>query len=83
MLFLTLFWGEGSPTKIDCRKKGTLILTSLLEDLLVDYVSSGATLVCFVVGNVCLFSKGAYPGVFFAKVGARTNVKRGLNPYLI
>ena len=29
-----LFWGEGSATKIDCRKKvGTLILTSLLEDL--------------------------------------------------
>ena len=25
--------GKGSPTKIDCRKKGTLILTSLLEDL--------------------------------------------------
>ena len=28
-----LFWGEGSPTKIGYRKKGTLILTSLLEDL--------------------------------------------------
>ena len=27
------FWGEGSPTKSDCRKKDTLILTSLLEDL--------------------------------------------------
>ena len=27
--------GEGSPTKIDYRKKGTLILTSLLEDLAV------------------------------------------------
>ena len=25
--------GEGSPTKIDYRKKGTLILTSLLQDL--------------------------------------------------
>ena len=25
--------GEGSPTKTDYRKKGTLILTSLLEDL--------------------------------------------------
>ena len=31
------FLGEGSPTKIDYRKKvGTLILTSLLEDLLTD-----------------------------------------------
>ena len=30
------FLGEGSPTKIDYRKKsGTLILTSLLEDLVV------------------------------------------------
>ena len=28
------FLGEGSPTKIDYRKKGTLILASLLEDLL-------------------------------------------------
>ena len=27
------FFGEGSLTKIDYRKKGTLILTSLLEDL--------------------------------------------------
>ena len=27
------FLGEGSPTKIDYRKKGTLILTPLLEDL--------------------------------------------------
>ena len=27
------FLGEGSPTKIDYRKKGALILTSLLEDL--------------------------------------------------
>ena len=25
--------GEGSTTKIDYRKKGTVILTSLLEDL--------------------------------------------------
>ena len=30
------FWGEGSPTKIDYRKKGTLILTSLLQDLAQD-----------------------------------------------
>ena len=27
------FLGEGSPTEIDYRKKGALILTSLLEDL--------------------------------------------------
>ena len=27
------FFGEGSPIKIDCRKKGSLFLTSLLEDL--------------------------------------------------
>ena len=27
------FVGEGSPTKIDYRQKGTLSLTSLLEDL--------------------------------------------------
>ena len=39
MPFYRSFFGEGSPTKIDYRKKkenkqkGTLILTSLLEDL--------------------------------------------------
>ena len=27
------FLGEGSPTKIDYRKKGTLSLTFLLQDL--------------------------------------------------
>ena len=27
------FLGEGSPAKIDYRKKGTLIFTSLLQDL--------------------------------------------------
>ena len=32
MLFYP-FLGEGSCTKIDYRKKGTLILTCLLEDL--------------------------------------------------
>ena len=29
----TLFWGRVPPQKIDYMKKGTLILTSLLEDL--------------------------------------------------
>ena len=33
MPVLTPFLGEGSPTKIDYRKNGTLLLTSLLEDL--------------------------------------------------
>ena len=31
--FTATFWGEGSPTKIECRKNGTLIPTTLLEDL--------------------------------------------------
>ena len=34
---LTFLGWEGSPTKIDCGKKGTLILASLLEE--VDVVS--------------------------------------------
>ena len=42
------FVGEGSPSKIDYRKKGTRILTSLLEDL-----------VCFCV---CLGFKSASSG---------------------
>ena len=33
MPFLSPFFGGGSLTKIDCSKKGVLILTSLLEDL--------------------------------------------------
>ena len=32
-MFFYPFFGEGSPTKIDYRKRGTLILTSLLENL--------------------------------------------------
>ena len=31
--FKHYFFGEGSPTKIDYRKKATLVLSSLLEDL--------------------------------------------------
>ena len=44
--------GEGSPTKIDYRKKGSLILTSLLEDLVTVHrstnlpISLGATSPC-------------------------------------
>ena len=34
---------EGSPTKIDYRKRGTLILTSLLEDL-VEFAGPGGSL---------------------------------------
>ena len=33
MPFFTNFSGEGSPTNRDYRTKGTLILTSLVEDL--------------------------------------------------
>ena len=33
----TLFWGEGSPGKIDYRKNCALLLTSLLEDLVVSF----------------------------------------------
>ena len=39
--FLTPFLGEGSPTKMDYRKNGTLILTSLLEDLAIRGASLG------------------------------------------
>ena len=48
MPFLTSFLGEGSSTQIEYRKKGTLILTSLVEDLgksawLVQFVTNGST----------------------------------------
>ena len=46
MPFDRFFFGKGSPTKIDYRQKGTLILTSLLEDL------DGST------GNGCVFFGG-------------------------
>ena len=45
MPFYQLFLEEGSPTKIDYREKNTLILASLLEDLvdIPEYViTSGA-----------------------------------------
>ena len=38
-----MFWGEGSPTKIDYRKKGTLILTSPLEELVIMVSGFGTT----------------------------------------
>ena len=38
--FCSLF-GEGSPTKIDYREKGALVLPSLLEDLFIGTVFFG------------------------------------------
>ena len=46
MPFLTPCLGEGSPTKIDYRKKGTRILPSPLEDL-VYTVTLPQTPTCF------------------------------------
>ena len=40
------FWGEGSPTKIDYRKKGTLILTSLEDLVFVAKLGPIAALFC-------------------------------------
>ena len=46
------FLGEASPTEIDYRKKGILILTSLLEDLGSFYFDSASTQVlCEVATN--------------------------------
>ena len=47
---LHLFLGEGSPTKIDDGKKGTLSLTSLLEDHL------GWSVSCFSFGSSVVLS---------------------------
>ena len=53
------FLGEGSPTKIDYRKNGTLILTSLLED---------SSLVLFAI---CLDGVCAFAGVFSSSATSR------------
>ena len=45
--FLPVFGWEGSPTKIDYRKKGTLILSSLLKNLV--YLKKALT---FVGGSI-------------------------------
>ena len=37
---LPFFWGKGSPTKIYHRNKGTLIPTSVLEDLGIEAIKS-------------------------------------------
>ena len=42
-MFFYSFLGEGFFTKIDYGKKGTLILTSLLEDLEADFSTLGST----------------------------------------
>ena len=48
------FSGEGFPTKTDYRKKGTLILTSLLEDL-VTVVCPAPTDIVRPEVHLCLF----------------------------
>ena len=44
------FLGEGSPTKMDYRKKATLILTSLLEDLVIYFAEDDmkSTCTCYI-----------------------------------
>ena len=42
------FLGQGSPTEIDYREKGTLILASLLEDLVYISIHGAAHLVAQV-----------------------------------
>ena len=59
MPFYQLF--GGSPTKIDYRPKGTLILTSLLEDLI-------------VVGAPSLLARGRVPGRSCFRVPVRCHV---------
>ena len=51
---LPLFLGEGSPTKIDYRKKGTLILTSLLEGL-VNSLKSSVVHCCLLLQALVFF----------------------------
>ena len=55
--FTVSFLGEDSPTKIVYRKKGSLILASLLEDLV---------MICGVFG-LFLFFRGSSPGVVDGK----------------
>ena len=59
---LSPFLGEGSPTNIDYRKKGTLSLTSLLEDLVFLFGGDSFdqdTLLCFGFGGLTS-SKGSH-----------------------
>ena len=48
--FTVSFLGEGSPTQIDYRAKATLILTSLLEDLV---ISSERADFCVMLRGAC------------------------------
>ena len=71
------FFGQGSPTKIDVLKKvGTLLLTSLLEDLVAFSVSTLETDAgCFWLSGCGAWSSaqvlGArlWPWIFFATYG--------------
>ena len=71
---LPTFWGEGSPTKIRYSKRGTLIPTSLLEDLVQQFRLSRHD-----IGNLakptCAPSKLAEPLSFYHASGLN-NVKQ-------
>ena len=68
--------GEGSPTKIDYRKKGTLILTSLLEDLVPVSVESESSAIRLRSRSPFPLP-GAIPRLFHASPGgAPRNVDR-------
>ena len=62
MPFLTPVLGEGSPTKIDYRQKGTLILSSLLEDLILYQKGLGPPVESLdTLLPVVYFSRGTLP----------------------
>ena len=51
------FLGEGSPTQINYRRKGDLILSSLLEDLVSDKLGVSLPFHCYNVEAVSLQGK--------------------------
>ena len=66
-----LFLGKGSPTQIDYRKKGTLVLAALLEDLGKDMLH-GFTELWFYQGILCACNEVCLAVSMLQRVKARS-----------
>ena len=90
--FTVSIFAEGFPTKLDCRKKGALILTSLLEDLALEFLQmkpalylaygGGSNLKELGAGDRCLLGTCLEPQPIGSVLGGYTRrMPPGIRPF--